>query len=218
MPKNVFEIYDGRTSFWQWDVGQKIIVSDDIDCDEVHYCNGTKARAPRREVYELDGKRVAEVPDDLLQSSAPLKVYAYVSDSNGGRTIRSTTFSVTPKTMPDDYVYTEHEVQTWEILKQRIEELEKELADTFSRLIRIDLPASSWEGDDGLYSQVLAIDGITAYSKVDLLPSVEQLAIFHNKDVAFITENDNGVVTIYAIGDKPLLDYSMQAQITEVMA
>jgi hypothetical protein len=51
---------------------------------------------------------------------------------------------------------------------------------------------------------------------VDLLPSAEQLAIFHNKDVAFVTENEDGVVTVYAIGDKPTQNYTMQVQITEV--
>lgn len=84
------------------------------------------------------------------------------------------------------------------------------------RIVEIYLPASAWSGEDSLYSQVVEIEGITEYSKVDLLPSVEQLAIFHNKDVAFVTENEDGVVTVYAIGDKPLLDYTMQAQITEV--
>ena len=68
-----------------------------------------------------------------------------------------------------------------------------------------------------MYSQVVTIDGITENSKIDLLPSVEQLAIFHNKDVAFVTENEDGVVTVFAIGDKPLLDYTMQVQITEVL-
>ena len=85
-----------------------------------------------------------------------------------------------------------------------------------ARLTTIILPASAWKGSDSLYSQVVTIDGITAYSKVDLLPSVEQLAIFHNKDVTFVTENEDGVVTVYAIGDKPLLDYTMQVSITEV--
>jgi hypothetical protein len=47
---------------------------------------------------------------------------------------------------------------------------------------------------------------------------VEQLAIFYNKNVSFVTENEDGVVTVYAIGDKPMLDYTMQAQITEVVA
>ena len=31
-----------------------------------------------------------------------------------------------------------------------------------------------------------------------------------------MTENEDGVVTVYAIGDKPTQDYTMQAQITEV--
>ena len=83
-------------------------------------------------------------------------------------------------------------------------------------LTSITLLASAWTGSNSLYSQVVNIDGVTGYSKVDLLPSVEQLAIFHNKDVAFVTENDDGVVTVYAIGDKPTLDYTMQVSITEV--
>ena len=83
-------------------------------------------------------------------------------------------------------------------------------------LTNVTLPASAWEGSDSLYSQVVTIKGITEYSKVDLLPSIEQLAIFFNKNVSFVTENEDGVVTVYAIGDKPTLDYTMQVQITEV--
>ena len=86
-----------------------------------------------------------------------------------------------------------------------------------ARLSNVTLLASKWTGSDSLYSQVVTIDGITPYSKVDLLPSVEQLAIFHNKDVAFVTENEDGVVTVFAIGDKPTQDYTMQVSITEVV-
>ena len=86
-----------------------------------------------------------------------------------------------------------------------------------ARLSNVTILASAWKTEaDGLHSQVVNISGVTKYSKVDLLPSVEQLAIFHNKDVTFVTENEDGVVTVYAIGDKPILDYTMQAQITEV--
>jgi hypothetical protein len=86
-----------------------------------------------------------------------------------------------------------------------------------ARLSNVTLLASKWTGSDSLYSQVVTINGITPYSKVDLLPSVEQLAIFHNKDVAFVTENEDGVVTVFAIGDKPTQDYTMQVSITEVV-
>jgi hypothetical protein len=88
-----------------------------------------------------------------------------------------------------------------------------------ARLSSVTIHASAWNTEsDGLHSQVVAIPGVTEYSKVDLLPSVEQLAVFRNKDVAFVTENENGVVTVFAIGDKPILDYTMQVSITEVTA
>lgn len=85
-----------------------------------------------------------------------------------------------------------------------------------ARLSSVTLKADAWGGADSLYSQVVTIDGITEYSKVDLLPSVEQLAIFHNKDLAFVTENEGGVLTVFAIGEKPTNDYTMQVSITEV--
>ena len=85
-----------------------------------------------------------------------------------------------------------------------------------ARLAEVELPASAWVGDTSPYSQVVELVGVTQYSKVDLQPSMEQLAIFYNKDIAFTTENEDGVVTVYVIGDKPTNDYTIQATITEV--
>lgn len=84
------------------------------------------------------------------------------------------------------------------------------------RVVTIDLPSSAWVGEESPYSQVVSIDGVTHNSLVDLQPSVEQLAIFHEKDVAFTTENEDGVVTVFAIGDRPRNDYTIQATVTEV--
>ena len=85
-----------------------------------------------------------------------------------------------------------------------------------TRIAYVKILAAKWEGDESPYSQVVSIDSITPNSQVDLTPSAAQLAIFHNKDLAFVTENDNGVVTVYAIGQKPTSDYTIQATITEV--
>lgn len=82
----------------------------------------------------------------------------------------------------------------------------------------IDLPSSKWQGSDSLYSQVVSIAGVTENSRVDINPSVEQLAVFYQKDITFITENEDGVVTVYCIGQKPANDYTMQVTITEVVA
>jgi hypothetical protein len=51
---------------------------------------------------------------------------------------------------------------------------------------------------------------------VDITPSVEELVVFYEKDLTLVTENDNGVVTVYAIGQKPTNDYRLQVTITEV--
>ena len=78
------------------------------------------------------------------------------------------------------------------------------------------LLADGWVGESGQYAQVVEIPGVTPYSKVDLQPSIEQLEIFHDKDLAFVAENDDGIVTVYVLGDKPANDYIMQVTITEV--
>lgn len=84
------------------------------------------------------------------------------------------------------------------------------------RIANVDLIAENWVGETNPYSQIVTIDGVTEYSQVDLTPSVEQLVTFYEKDLTFVTENDDGVVTVYAIGQKPLNDYTIQVTITEV--
>ena len=81
----------------------------------------------------------------------------------------------------------------------------------------VSLLASNWIGEGNLYSQVVSIEGVTNKSQVDLTPSVEQLVIFYEKDLTFVTENDNGTVTVYAIGQKPENDYTIQVTIKEVV-
>ena len=84
------------------------------------------------------------------------------------------------------------------------------------RIANVDLLAANWIGNASPYSQVVTIDGVTENSQVDLTPSIEQLVIFYEKDLGFVTENEDGVVTVYAIGQKPENDYTIQVTITEV--
>ena len=80
----------------------------------------------------------------------------------------------------------------------------------------VTLLASAWVDEDNLHSQVVEIEGVTENSQVDLTPSVEQLLIFYEKDLTFVAENEGGTVTVYAIGQKPTNDYTIQVTITEV--
>lgn len=81
----------------------------------------------------------------------------------------------------------------------------------------VTLSVSGWSKvGENIYSQPVAISGITAYSKVDLLPSAEQLGVFRNMGLTLVTENDNGNVTVFAIGNKPAATYTMDVQIASV--
>ena len=92
----------------------------------------------------------------------------------------------------------------------------KKVLEQANKVASITLEASKWVGTSSPYSQVINIAGITKNSKIDLNPTVEQLGIFHNKDLAFVVGNNNGTITVYCIGQKPTNDYTMQVTITEV--
>lgn len=80
----------------------------------------------------------------------------------------------------------------------------------------VSLVASAWVGDGGKYSQVVKLPGVTPHTKVDLQPTATQLVEFHDKILAFVAENEGGVVTVFAIGDKPIGDHTIQVTLTEV--
>lgn len=94
--------------------------------------------------------------------------------------------------------------------------LEENGATAVAKIGEVTLLADAWTGTGNLYSQVVSIEGVTENSQVDLTPDVETLAVFYEKDVTFVTENEGGIVTVYAIGQKPQNDYTIQVTITEV--
>lgn len=84
------------------------------------------------------------------------------------------------------------------------------------RFTTVTLLADSWVGDSNPWSQVVTIDNIVANSKIDLQPTAHQIVELQNDEITLMTENNDGVATVYAIGNKPTVDYTMQVLITEV--
>lgn len=82
--------------------------------------------------------------------------------------------------------------------------------------LSVTLLANEWVKEGDTYSQVVGVAGVTSHSKVDLQPTPEQLEEFHYKVLAFVAENDGGKVTVYAVGDKPDGDHTIQVTLTEV--
>lgn len=84
----------------------------------------------------------------------------------------------------------------------------------------IHIDSTQWrQASDNRYYQVVTVQNavITANSKVDLTPNAEQLDIFHEKDLAFVAENEDGVVSVYCVGQVPTNSYIIDAVVTEVI-
>lgn len=117
-------IYDGRTAFYQWDTNQKIVCNTLEVGDEVHFFNMRQPTALPTVAYKLDGKIVADVPNILLQHALPLTVYRTVENEFGFSTREEFIFNVNQRAKPDDYIYTETEVLSYNSLDKRITDLE----------------------------------------------------------------------------------------------
>lgn len=117
----MFKIYDGRKEFYQWDLDRKLIVEDKT-ISEVHFCNRMGAVSVIRYVYEVNGLYLVDVPNLLLQDSFRMNVYGY--DKN--YTKHSKNFNIVARTRPENYVFTDEDVNTWKELDERINNIEKE--------------------------------------------------------------------------------------------
>ena len=96
------------------------------------------------------------------------------------------------------------------------------LSQALPRVVTITLDVNEWseitcESDPnlGYYGQTVNLDNITKYSRLDLQPDADTLAEFQNLNLVFSTENKNGIITVYSVGDMPLKSYTMQATIVE---
>lgn len=90
------------------------------------------------------------------------------------------------------------------------------ISDTIDKVTTITLPVSGWIEATNVYSQVVTVAGATINSKIDLYPTPEQLVELQSDGIALVAVNEDGIVTVYALNNKPTSDYSMQVTLTEV--
>lgn len=198
----MFKIYDGRDSFWQWDTGQKLIVEDDDICCEVHFSNGEDSSIPK-EVYKLDGVRVVDVPDILLQSSGIIAAYAYAEDPvTGAHTERAELFFVVEKPKPEGYIYSQTETLKYQDLLKLIGDLkELDTVDKSDLVSAINEVLSSIEGID----------------PEEIRRAVEDYLIANPPGLPGVSEEDDGKVMAVVGGKwvaKELLTYQGSTEIT----
>ena len=120
----------------------------------------------------------------------------------------------------EDYETLEATIDSEETLEATIDmPKEKEVVKLANapKIDNITLLGSAWvAGEDKRHSHVVEIESATNKSQIDLTPNDEQLLVFYEKDVTFVTKNEGGVITVIAIGQKPTNDYIVQVTITEM--
>lgn len=79
--------------------------------------------------------------------------------------------------------------------------------------------STTWQGESSPYTQVVTITGATvgSNSKIDLQPSSSVIDQMITDNVSGIyASNDNGVVTIYSVGNHPTANMTIQVTVEEV--
>jgi hypothetical protein len=175
-------------------------------------------------------------PEVVANQKSELKFGVYgIKDGEATPTIWANLGYVRPSATPTEDVSTDPSLPVWAQLKEQIDGLGDTVTDekiaqaveaymaehplssgSSATIGTAKLLANRWVGSGNLYSQIVTIDGVTSNSQVDLTPTEEQLVIWRSKEIAFTTKNSGGVVTVYAIGQKPENDYTVQVTITEV--
>jgi hypothetical protein len=84
------------------------------------------------------------------------------------------------------------------------------------KITTVTLPAANWTGATNPWSQEVTINGITPNSKIDPQLTALQIVELQNEEITLMFQNDKGVATAWAIGNKPTEDYTIQVLLTEV--
>lgn len=113
------KLADGRGELYQWDTGRKVVI-DDESIKRVHYQNRFYGRTIDVDV----SSGFAIIPDRLLQSCAPLVVFAWSGNPDDGYTKIEKTFEVNRRNRPSDYVFTPVDQKTLDDLQKQIGDLD----------------------------------------------------------------------------------------------
>lgn len=117
----MIQLESGFDHAWQWDLNHRLILDGVNSGIEVHFSNCHSEKALVTETY-ADGELVfANMPNIMFTKAADISVYVYIDE----QVTHSALISVFERPKPEDYVYTETEVKSFESLERRLDELEK---------------------------------------------------------------------------------------------
>ena len=105
---------------YQWDSNRQLLLTGDLEnCSQVHFAHLFQDdKALVVEVKDVDGQKVADIPNLLLMDGSDIWAWAWKED----HTLSGKRLEVTRRTKPSTYIYTPSEVLSYEELKKWLEE------------------------------------------------------------------------------------------------
>lgn len=154
--------------------------------------------------------RVTDAKEDIVSNKKAIDLLNGKADVEGSVDYKIAQAVALIMDNPDEAVNSINELINW------VRENEASGSAAAPKMTTITLLADAWIGDASPYSQVVSVNGVTENSKVDLQPDAQLITKLTDAEISLTTENDAGVITVWAIGEKPSEDMTVQALITEV--
>ena len=124
----MFKLEFDREHLWQWDLNQRLILTEVEAGVEVHFSHPFIAdldKALPVYTYEENGVMCADIPNRVLQVSGYFKAYIYESGrEDEAHTKMSISVDIKEREQPADYIYEETDIVSYAFLLKKIEELE----------------------------------------------------------------------------------------------
>lgn len=165
------KLTDGRERLWQWDTG--CAVACDGQVEQLHMATLSRDEALTMEATETGRLWIAPIPDRLLQSALPLRVWGVAVDDKGHRTRVERVFPVTPRPKPSDYVATPDEALSYATLAERMGDLDDLTTEDKSSLVAAINEAAQTGGSGGGGETVTADDALELLDETGALSAQE---------------------------------------------
>jgi hypothetical protein len=178
--------------------------------------SATSADSATKATKDSNNNIITDTYETKTDASAKLTAAKAYTDAELGRLVGDTT--VSEQIAASNMIHvgptepTDSNIQVW----INTAEESTGIIPVLPRIATVNLAATNWVSSGELYKQSVTVNGITANSKVDLQPTSSQIASLQAAEISLMIENNGGVLTCYAIGNKPAVDYAIQILIQEV--
>lgn len=168
------KLENGQLYCWQWEINQRLII-DTLEGYEIENLSckmgilKDKIGIVEVEIYKENEIIFLNIPDILLQYEGLIEVWIQTNLEFSSITLAHWRFRVKKREKPEDYIYTDTDVLTWQELDKRITVLEEN--------------SSTLPGD----IQITTDDEI-----IEMLAQVDMLPVVTDEDGSILAdENEN---------------------------